>query len=98
MTTKILAPSTAIQQEKLKGQLKAKRNIRAIDKGTLYDVPGMLRQYARGIEKGEFGEVRNGVLILSTTNNQVNSFAVGTEDRIRAHWMVSTVKNRLEPA
>jgi hypothetical protein len=99
MTQKILSPATMIHQQKLKGQLKAKRaSIRAIDKGTISDVPGMLRQYARAIEKGEFGDVRNGVLILSTTNNQVASFAIGKDDRIRSHWMVSTIKNRLEPA
>jgi hypothetical protein len=94
-----LSPATALRQEKLKAQLKVKRSgIRAIDQGTLYDIPGMLRRYAREIEHGRHGEVRNAILILAKSNNQLDSFHLGKDDRIRSHWMVTTIKNRLEPA
>ncbi len=97
--TNILAPATTIQQTQLKERLKAKRSsIRAIDKGTLYDVPGKLRKMARAIERGEHGDVRNGIVILAKTNNQCDSFMLGKGDRVYAHWMTSTIKNRLEPA
>ena len=96
---KVLAPAAAISQEKLKVRLQTKRSsIRAIDQGTLYDIPGKLRKLARAIENGEIGEVRDAVLILSNTSNQISSYALGKSDRIRAHWMVTTVKNRLEPS
>jgi hypothetical protein len=36
--------------------------IRAINKGTSYDVPGKLRKLAREIEKGMHGEVRGAAL------------------------------------
>jgi hypothetical protein len=102
--TNILAPAATIQQTQLKERLKAKRSsIRAIDKGTLYDIPGRLRHYARAIESGEMGDVRNAVLIISafpdsTSSRQIRSFALGSDDRTEMHWMVSTVKNRTEPA
>jgi hypothetical protein len=101
--SKILAPERAIRQEKLKGQLKAKRSIRAIDQGTLYDIPGKLRHLARAIENGEVGSVRNGIVLLSTFEEgsfrkSIKMYAVGPDSLEEMHWMVATLKNRLEPS
>jgi len=82
------------------------RNIRAIDTGTVYDIPGNLRRLTRAIECGQEGRVTNLVVIFDTEGTSsewhlkqnviVKHF--GTGDRKDAHWLVSTAKNRLEPA
>lgn len=78
-------------------------SLRAINQGTRYDLTGQLRRLARAIERGEEGEVRN-ILIAFTSENggdksaSVKAFHYGTGTIGDAHWIASTVKNRLEPA
>jgi len=43
-----------------------KSGIRAIDKGTSYDVPGKLRRLAHEIKKGFHGEVRGAIVGILT--------------------------------
>lgn len=94
----IPSPSMAYRQEKLKTALKAKRGIRAIDRGTIYDVSGQLRGLARDIDKGDEGAITDAVCIIRRENGSVGSFHWGGSGRAIAHHMVSTVKNRLEPS
>jgi hypothetical protein len=72
--------------------------LRAIDQGTIYDVTGKLRGLARSIDRGEEGDITDAVVILRGKNGSVGSFHYGNGSRERAHYLISTVKNRLEPA
>lgn len=77
--------------------------IQAIDQGTYRDVEGMLRKQLRAIERGDHGDVRTAVLVLSTTidgtkSNRVTVFSFGVGGLAEAHWMLSTAKNRIEPS
>ena len=93
---------TVAEREKKTRKIK-RSGLRAIDKGMRYDISGNLRRMAREIERGERGDVRNAVLVLSVENGVNKSASVdamhwGTGTVADAHWMMSTVKNRLEPA
>ena len=72
--------------------------IRAIDQGTVYDVVGSMRQVVRRIENGKEGRITDAIVILRGSNGSIGSFHYGTGTRERSHYMVETVKNRLEPA
>jgi hypothetical protein len=57
-----------------------KSGIRAIDKGTNYDVPGKLRKLAREIEKGVHDEVRGALVGITSQKDgkmHANYIAVG---------------------
>jgi hypothetical protein len=62
---------------KLRGPKAAKKSrIRAIDKGTTYDVPGRMIRLARAIEHGNFGEVTDVICIVrGKKNGAINSQA-----------------------
>lgn len=75
-----------------------KSGIRAIDRGTVYDLTGKLRWLTRDIESGKHGHITDVVIISRAANGSIGSFYFGNEPRERAHYMVSTVKNRLEPS
>lgn len=77
---------------------KKKAKLRAIDRGTVYDVPGEMKALARSIDRGEHGEVTDCVVIVRNSDGHIGSFNYGRGNRERAHHMVSTVKNRLEPS
>lgn len=82
---------------------KKKRSLRAIDQSTRYDITGKMRKLQREIERGEHGEVRNMVVAFSTKNDNnasasVKMFHWGKGDEKDVHWILSTVKNRIEPA
>lgn len=78
--------------------MKKTGKLRAIDRGTIYDVEGSLRKRIRGLRDGEDGDVTDAVLLLRNRDGKVTSFHFGPGGRERAHFMVSTAKNRLEPA
>jgi hypothetical protein len=75
-----------------------KSSIRAIDKGTIYDVTGKLRSITRTIERGEEGHITDAIVIIRRDNGSIGSFHLGSGNRERTHHMVCTVQNRLEPA
>lgn len=81
---------------------KKKTGLRAVDQGTYRDVNGSLRRLAREIERGEYGDVRDISVAFSKVaangSVEVVGFHFGTGSRADVHWMLSTVKNRLEPA
>jgi hypothetical protein len=78
---------------------KVKRSgIRAVDQGTVYDVTGKMRWLTREIESGKQGHITDVLIVTRASNGQIGSFAFGTSHRERAHHMITTVKNRLEPA
>lgn len=76
--------------------------IRAINKGTRYDVSRPLRRLVRQIESGEV-EPRD-VIVLTSQYMQTNAsptvtlhhFGYGSVAEM--HWMLSTAQNRIEPA
>lgn len=75
-----------------------KSRIRAIDQGTLYDVTGKMKHLTRQIEQGKEGRVTDTVIIIRRDNGSIGSFHFGTGNPTVSHHLVSTVKNRLEPA
>jgi hypothetical protein len=95
---KIIAPATSAHQAKLKAQLKSKHGIRAIDQGTPYDVTGKMRWLARRIDHGDEGDITDVIVITRNRNGNISSFGWGPNFRATSHYMVSTVKNRLEPS
>jgi hypothetical protein len=77
--------------------------LRAIDQGTRYDVTGCMRGLIRRIERGEINP--SDVLILtrevvkpysSSCRVGLHHYGPGTIEQI--HWMLTTAKNRIEPA
>ena len=76
--------------------------LRAIDKGTRYDVSEPLRRLVRQIERGEV-QPRDILVITSQTlqNNAsptitMHHFGMGSVPDM--HWMLATAQNRIEPA
>ena len=74
-----------------------RRNIRAIDEGTIYDVTGKMRAMVREMERGEEGTITDAVIIIRRNNGSIGTRHFGPGGREIAHWMVSTAKGRLEP-
>jgi hypothetical protein len=75
-----------------------KHSIRCVDQGTVYDVTGKMRSLVRSIENGEEGTITDVVIIARRNNGSIGSYHYGHGNHELAHWMVSTVKNRLEPS
>ena len=82
--------------------VRKKTKLQAIDKGTRYDVTGMLTKLTREIARVEHGEVGDVIVLLRQTKNNcspgihMRHFGNGTMPDI--HYMLSTAKNRIEPA
>jgi hypothetical protein len=92
-----LAPRTIAQQTHLKQTLKKKHGIRAIDQGTLYDIPGKLQHAARNLARDRH-DLTDVVLLERRSDGSMRSFHWGRGGQSTAHWMCATAKNRLEPA
>lgn len=73
-----------------------KAKLRAIDRGTRYDVTGSLKRIARQIERGEHGDVRDVVVIyrsmLGHGAQRVNTYHFGTGDFAQALLLVESAK------
>jgi hypothetical protein len=52
----------------MKGELKPKRKLQAIDQNTVYDVPAGLTRLARQIRDGKHGKVVDAVLAIRRVN------------------------------
>jgi hypothetical protein len=52
----------------MKGELKPKRKLQAIDQNTVYDVPARLTKLAREISDGKHGKVVDAVLAIRRVN------------------------------
>ena len=90
-----LSPKTQYQQDELKKTLQKKRaGIRVIDRGTVYDIRGELLGASRRLNP----DVTDVVLVERYSDGQVKTFHWGEGGRPTAHWMLSTAKNRIEPA
>jgi hypothetical protein len=82
--------------------VRKKTKLQAIDKGTRYDVTGMLTQLTREISRGEHGEIGDVVVLLLEKKNNcspgihMRHYGNGTMPDI--HYMLSTAKNRVEPS
>jgi hypothetical protein len=76
--------------------------LRVINRGTYYDVVGNLRKLVREIEAGKIKP--RDVVVITRESVQLNKsckvglFHYGTGSTEEVHWMVSTAKNRVEPA
>ncbi len=76
--------------------------LRAIDRGTRYDITGKMRSLIRRIESGEI-QARDVVIITRETTEQRNCspyigmhhFGFGSVEDI--HWMLATAQGRIEP-
>jgi hypothetical protein len=75
-----------------------RKGIRAIDRGTRYDITGQLRLLARKIERGEYGDVRHvmcGVCANEGTFTSVVTLGFGNQTVPEAHHTVSMMAKRL---
>lgn len=66
----------------------------ALPQTSLGDVPTLLRNIADAIERGEYGEVTEGVLVLP--GNEYLVFGLGHADGTVAHYMLARAQRRLE--
>lgn len=69
-----------------------KSGIRAIDRGTSYDVSGRVRRLMRSVEAGNFGRVTDAVVILrGIKDGKVNAqpFFYGVSETEVLHFMAS---------
>jgi hypothetical protein len=76
--------------------------LRIINRGTRYDVSGKLRSLVREIECGQIAP-RDVVVITREFSGNNKSCKVGlrhygTGSPEDIHWMLSTARNRVEPA
>lgn len=76
--------------------------LRVIDQGTRYDLTGCMRGLIRRIESGEI-MARDIVVLTREPVSPNRSCTVtlhhyGTGSTEDIHWMLSTAKNRIEPA
>lgn len=72
-----------------------KSGIRAIDRGTRYDVSGKLRAMARAIEAGKYGDVKHAVLgVTYAQNNDIYTVtqAWGSDDMPAIGYTVDRMK------
>jgi hypothetical protein len=82
--------------------MKKKAKLRAIDRGTRYDITGKMRNLIRTIERGEIKP--RDIIILTRESNgsglqqKTGMYHFGAGDEQVMHWMLSTAKNRIEPA
>lgn len=89
-----ISPKTQWQQDSLKKSIQKKRSVRAIDRGTVYDIRGELLRASRGLST----EVTDVVMVERHRDGCIKTFHWGAGGRPTAHWMLSTAKNRVEPA
>ena len=89
-----ISPKAQWQQDKLKKSLQKKRSLRAIDQGTVYDLRGQLARESRKMP----GDVSDIVMVERHHDGRITTFHWGAGGRETVHFMVSTAKNRLEPA
>lgn len=73
-----------------------KSRLRAIDSGTIYDVAGKLRNLTRGLDRGEFGQVTDALVVFRNRDGQLDSFHFGTGSVSEVYRMANTAKDRLE--
>jgi hypothetical protein len=78
------------------------RKIQAINHNTRYDITAKLRRLVRRLESGEFAATD--VVVVTREFTQPNASPrvelhhYGTASHEEIHWMLSTAKNRVEPA
>lgn len=80
----------------------AKPKLRAIDRGTRYDITGKMRSLIRRIESGEI-QPRDVVIVTRETTERRNCsayvgmhhFGFGSVEDI--HWMLATAQGRIQP-
>jgi hypothetical protein len=58
-------------------------NIRELPKHTLQDIPKCLRAIADEMEKGEFGKITMGALVIEDDVGNIRTFGVGGADYYR---------------
>ena len=61
-------------------------NIHEVKFGNLTDIPAQLRNIAKMIEDGEFGEVTGGVVIIN--NAEYDIFGLGRADPFESHFLM----------
>lgn len=62
-------------------------NIRVLPKGTVQDIPRVLRAIADEIESGDYGEVHMGAVVLESSDGEIRTFGMGGADYYRAFAM-----------
>lgn len=62
-------------------------NLRVLPKGTVQDIPRVLRAIADEIEAKEYGEVQMGALVLENEDGEIRTFGMGGADYYRAFAM-----------
>lgn len=60
----------------------------------LQNIPQLLRNIADEIERGEYGDVGEGALVLA--GNELRVFGLGTADGTVAHYMLARGQRKLE--
>ncbi len=81
-----------------------KSKLRSIGAGTINDVGGSLQRFSRALNQGKHGDVRDVIIIARKMGAEPNCYPqivmehYGTGTIEAVHWMVSTAKNRIEPA
>jgi hypothetical protein len=79
-----------------------KAKLRVINQGTRYDVIGNMRKLVRKMEDGKIAP--RDVVVITREPLQVNAscevmlYHYGTGSTEDIHWMMTTAKNRVEPA
>lgn len=83
------------QKSVKQGLVRKRRSIRAIDQGTVYDIPGRLITVARDIHKATPARVTDATVILRREDGSVDSYHLGPGGRELQHWMASAITKKL---
>jgi hypothetical protein len=78
-----------------------KAKLRAIDRGTRYDITGMMRNLVRRIENGEINPRDVAIVTREATGPNQSCEVIlhhyGTASTEELHWMLATAQGRIEP-
>ncbi len=59
-------------------------NIHKLDSAVMSDIPNMLRAVASEMEKGNYGKITAGVMVIETDQHKLELFGFGAAEKHRA--------------
>lgn len=77
--------------------MKKLKSIRAVDRGTVYDIPGKLKNLARSIESGQMEDVTECIVITKggKDGRDYRTFGFGQGNAAEQHLMGSVFVSRM---
>lgn len=75
--------------------MKKKATLRAIDQGTLYDIPGKLIKLGRTVRSGKLGPITEALIVLKKEAGDYEIYGIGRGDPAQQHLMATIAASRI---